>query len=907
MSIIFVLSGCFVVNATTEPTSNNNEVNMVNELPESRIVITTNQVFGSESLKVNVEITQTGTYTLGLNYLSKDDSTSEITMGVKVDGDYPTDDAEKIVFPRMWMDHNREECVDDYGNEYAAQQVPYDKEYYNVARTDASDKDDELFLELTAGVHEIELIPKNGEIDLKEIILEEKQEPTAYQQPKDDEKKYEGLPIVIEAEESKVKSSHFLVGKTDSSSTLVTPNSPHKNLVNYIGAGNWKETGDTIVWETPELEAGYYQLGFSFRQNTIIGGKTYRLFKIDGEVPFDEAKEIGFGYDDNWKQEVYADENGVPYLIWLSEGKHELSLTVTTGPIREIRDELRQTVAALGEMYIEITMITGEEVDIYRDYELFSQIPEMEERLKTMRESLVRVADGITEVTGEKSGSQRSVVMNMVQAIDMMLENKYEAHRYKSYYYSNYCSTSSVLQDLSSMPLSLDKIVLAKAGEEDMFSEPSLWDKMLYSITRFFDSFVRDYNGVSNSEDKTEKITIWVNWGRDQAQVLKALVDRSFTPETGIEVDIQLTNATLIQATLSGNSPDCTLMHGRSEAVNLGMRGVLYDLTQFEDLDEVLERFQEGAEIPYRYKDGLYGLPDTQTFYMMFYRKDIFEQLNLKVPETWDEFEEVTKLLMRNKMTVWLQTATNTSDALAASGVGSINVFPSMLMQNGYSLYAEDGHSTTLLEPGSIEVFKYWTDYYTKLKLPKTLDFYNRFRTGTTPLGIVPYTTYTTLKVAATEIDGQWGITRIPGTVLEDGSISHASSGGGTHCAILKDSKNPEAAWEFLKWWTSAETQKAYSNDVEAILGPTGRIALANKEALKDLGWDEGFWEEIELAWDEVQEVPEFPGSYYVSRAIYQSYWNVVNDRENVKDVIMKYGKEANDEIARKWKQYQKR
>ena len=907
MSIIFVLSGCFVVNATTEPTSNNNEVNMVNELPESRIVITTNQVFGSESLKVNVEITQTGTYTLGLNYLSKDDSTSEITMGVKVDGDYPTDDAEKIVFPRMWMDHNREECVDDYGNEYAAQQVPYDKEYYNVARTDASDKDDELFLELTVGVHEIELIPKNGEIDLKEIILEEKQEPAAYQQPKDDEKKYEGLPIVIEAEESKVKSSHFLVGKTDSSSTLVTPNSPHKNLVNYIGAGNWKETGDTIVWETPELEAGYYQLGFSFRQNTIIGGKTYRLFKIDGEVPFDEAKEIGFGYDDNWKQEVYADENGVPYLIWLSEGKHELSLTVTTGPIREIRDELRQTVAALGEMYIEITMITGEEVDIYRDYELFSQIPEMEERLKTMRESLVRVADGITEVTGEKSGSQRSVVMNMVQAIDMMLENKYEAHRYKSYYYSNYCSTSSVLQDLSSMPLSLDKIVLAKAGEEDMFSEPSLLDKMLYSITRFFDSFVRDYNGVSNSEDKTEKITIWVNWGRDQAQVLKALVDRSFTPETGIEVDIQLTNATLIQATLSGNSPDCTLMHGRSEAVNLGMRGVLYDLTQFEDLDEVLERFQEGAEIPYRYKDGLYGLPDTQTFYMMFYRKDIFEQLNLKVPETWDEFEEVTKLLMRNKMTVWLQTATNTSDALAASGVGSINVFPSMLMQNGYSLYAEDGHSTTLLEPGSIEVFKYWTDYYTKLKLPKTLDFYNRFRTGTTPLGIVPYTTYTTLKVAATEIDGQWGIARIPGTVLEDGSISHASSGGGTHCAILKDSKNPEAAWEFLKWWTSAETQKAYSNDVEAILGPTGRIALANKEALKDLGWDEGFWEEIELAWDEVQEVPEFPGSYYVSRAIYQSYWNVVNDRENVKDVIMKYGKEANDEIARKWEQYQKR
>ena len=292
---------------------------------------------------------------------------------------------------------------------------------------------------------------------------------------------------------------------------------------------------------------------------------------------------------------------------------------------------------------------------------------------------------------------------------------------------------------------------------------------------------------------------------------------------------------------------------------------------------------------------------------MMFYRKDILEQYNLEVPETWEDFEEVSKVLMRHNMSVWLNNAAATSTAQVNAGVGSNNIYPSMLLQRGLSLYAEDGKSTNLLTSGCMETFEYWTNFYTKLKLPITQDFYNRFRVGTTPLGIVPYTLYTTLEVAAPEIDGLWGMTEIPGTVQEDGTISHASSGGGTACAILKQSENPEAAWEFLKWWTSADTQRTFSNDVEAVLGPTGRVALANVEAISGLSWDDEMLDELLKAWENVEEIPEYPGSYYVSRSIYQGFWNVVNDQQNTKNMLMKYGKEADQEIARKWKQYQGR
>lgn len=61
-------------------------------------------------------------------------------------------------------------------------------------------------------------------------------------------------------------------------------------------------------------------------------------------------------------------------------------------------------------------------------------------------------------------------------------------------------------------------------------------------------------------------------------------------------MQLEIVNATLVKGILSGNSPDCALQMARAEPVNLGMRHALYDLTQFDDFNSVLERFQPGAE-----------------------------------------------------------------------------------------------------------------------------------------------------------------------------------------------------------------------------------------------------------------------------------------------------------------------
>ena len=876
------------------------------DLSDNELTISLNCKLAETPITFTVEVPKSGLYNIGMSYMMSSTKIGELKLGLKINGKYPFEEASSFLFPHMWMDEN-DKRVDGLGNEFTAKQVPYNKYYFNLATDISKETDEPYMVYMYEGTNEVTLIPISGEADIEYFRFGIKEVISNYQSPDDSAKMYNGERIDIEGEKPYVKSSYWLSAQCDNTSIDVSPNSSSKSVVNFIGGDNWKTVGETIVWETPELEEGYYQIGTSFRQSAVIGGKVYRKLTIDGKVPFTEAETIGFEYDDKWQSGFFADSEGNPYLIYLTAGKHTIGLTAVPGRISEVQEHLKAALSEIGALYIDLTMIVGETVDSYRDYELFKQIPNMEERLQAILKRLNLADEILQEVTGQENGSNSSVIKSMVRVIQQMLENRYTAHRYKSEYYNRYSSLAAVLYEMQNMPLDIDRIVLAAPEETKVYEKAGIFARAWFSIEKFFYSFINDYNNISSVDDNFDALTIWVNWGRDQVQVLNSLIQTSFTDVTGVPVNVKLVNASIVQAILSGKGPDCILQRSRTEPVDLAMRGVLYDLSEFDDLEVVLDRFQKDAYLPYRYNGGIYALPDTQTFFLMFYRTDILNELEISIPKTWDEFEEVAKLLARSNLNVWIPNSPVTDISQASHGIGSINIFPSMLMQRNLEIYSADGKSTNLVDANVMSVFSKWTDMYRKLKLPTAMDFYNRFRTGTCPIGISAYTLYTTLKAAAPEIDGLWSVAPIPGTKLEDGSISNISAGAGTACAILKATKSPKNAWLFLKWWTSADTQLAYSNEVEAVLGPTGRVSIANMEAFKNIEWDEDMIDSILYAWDQVRELPEYPGSYYVSRSLYQSFWNVIENNKNPKDMLIKYANQADTEMARKWKQYENR
>ena len=854
------------------------------------------------------EVKEDAKYTILINYIALEGRNNAVSMGISIDGAEPFDGLQEIEFPRLWQDDG-DVRVDGIGNEFSPSQKElfvYNDQYIQ----------DPLGLErfpysfyLTKGKHTITLTSVAEPIAIAQITFGAPEVYPSYADVLATYDDVDGADVLrIEGESATIKTTYSLVGKSDSSDvrmSSVKGQNPYLTRVNYIGNTNWQMPGEKIVWKVNVVKSGLYKLGFRYRQNYVLNGNSYRKLYIDGEVPYAEAAEMEFKYGVNWEYQEWMQEDGTPYLVWLDEGEHEIAMEVTLGKMTEVVRRLEDILYDVGVTYRKIVMITGETPDANRDYALFEQIPDLEETLTRCYEELEAIAAETERLAGQAGGSNASSIRSLSNALDKMLEFPLSAHTYKSLYYTNYTSVSALVYEMMKMALAIDYIELAPESYEFDENKAGFFEGMVFTFQRFLSSFSANYNNISGETDAEETIDIWVNWGRDQVRVLNDLIQSSFTPKTGIGVNLKISNASYIQGILSGDPPDCSLHMARSEPVNLALRGAMYNLEQFPDFEEVMSRFYTAdAALPFEFKDGTYALPDTISYYMMFYRTDIFEEYGLEVPTTWDEYIRVSSFLMRNNLQASLPYVQLTGIAQVNQGVGAFSIFPSMLIQKDGQIYTDDCTQTDLTSATAFEVFKYWTDFYNEYKFPKTADFFNRFRLGIMPLGIQSYTQYINLSMAAPEISGKWAMAPIPGFVDENGKINNSQAGSGTGCGILASADNPQGGWEFLKWWTSAETQLAYSNNCESILGVSGRVPTSNPEAFKQMGWDSKSLDALLTQWSRLKEIEEVPGGYYTARVIDQAFWNVVDNGQNSKDQLVKWAEIANKEIARKRKQY---
>lgn len=942
MTVLILLSGMFAVNSNAENGSNYNtavdEIIVKSEgeyqkyisdnsgiadakpntvivadgftALDDTVVIEGNKAKWNEAsgrISANVNVTETGFYNIGISYKHFGESSADIKIDVVIDDKLLFEECEGISLNRLWINETDEPQLDDEGNEFAPEQIPYSEYSIEYLADDSGVVIVPYCFAFTEGSHTITVAASEGILEIEKIILSAPEVLLPYDEvskiyEQSGYKSTTSEPIVLQGEEADIKSSSSIIPASDKTSVNIEHSNPYKNVLNYIGGSNWGSTGDYLTWKVYVKKAGLYKLSFRYMQREVINTTTYRKLLIDGKTPFSEASQIPFAYCRNWSLMNYTDKKGEVYEFYLDEGEHEITLCATLGPTAELYKRLSEIVSSIGDRYLQIIMITGETPDANRDYELFNQIPDFNKSLANDKKSLLQLALDMEDVNGKEGSQCVAALRNMARVLENMIENKYTAHNYVSDYYNNYTTVSSWLNDMRSMPLSIDSIILSAPKYELDEKIAGGFASLLHSLKRFIYSFTEDYiNEVK--EEKTD-IKLWVNWGRDQAQILNNLIKNSFTPETGIKVKFEIVNTGIIKGLLSGDAPDISLMLTRSEPVNLAMRDALYDLKNFDDFEEVTDRFQPGATIPYEYKNGCYALPDTQSFYVMFYRKDVLDTLGLSVPTTWEEFTSVSSKILRSNMQVSLPYTKIAASTTTDAGVGNLTLYPTLLMQNGVSVYNDKLNACNLATEKAISVFDKFTEYYSDYRIIKEANFYNRFRLGTMPLGIANYSLYVQIQTAAPEIDGKWGIAMIPGTVREDGSVSNTVAGAGTGAVILNESKNKEASWEFLKWWTRADTQFSYNESLENILGPIARVTTSNVEAFTNIAWDKGHEKTLLKQWEALTEVPETPGSYYLGRAIDQAFWEVMNDKSTPREALTEWSRTANNEITRKIEEY---
>ena len=190
---------------------------------------------------------------------------------------------------------------------------------------------------------------------------------------------------------------------------------------------------------------------------------------------------------------------------------------------------------------------------------------------------------------------------------------------------------------------------------------------------------------VSAIRSKSDKsITVWITTGRDQAQVLKSLIDETFTPESNISVKLRLVPGEYsLPATLAGEGPDVAMQIGEDVPVNYAMRKAAADLSVFPDFKEVASRFRESALRPYEYNNGIYALPEQQTFPMLFYRKDVLAEIGLTPPQTWQDVYNMISVLQKHNMEFYLPIDDVTNNASLVPNA----TFSMLLYQNGGKFY----------------------------------------------------------------------------------------------------------------------------------------------------------------------------------------------------------------------------
>ena len=872
------------------------------------------------SITYKITVAETGMYAMQFDYfqLLGDGNGKDYELAVYVDGALPHNDADRFSLKRNWKDEDDERKKDSSDNELHSKQIEDPKWLSNSLRDPDGVFDDPAMFYLTAGEHEIKIVFNQGILALDAIRLYNDGEAISYADYLAENDANGAVDsdahFYLQTENYDDKSESLIQPDFDRSDPKVTPYSISKTRMNVLGGENWNGNGQRVNWTINVPEDGYYTIGVRYRQSYVEDTVTYRKIYIDDVVPFAEAEIVGFPYGIGYQYKVIGgtDENGndVSYKFYLTAGEHKFSMEGVIGPMEEVTRVSEDLVYQLNYIYRKIIIITGQNPDVYRDYELDKKIDGLMDMFSSVYDDLLGIEESVIEINGNLGSAQ--IITTLKKQLADLIEAPYAIPEQLSTFKDNISTLSTWMLALRDQPLQIDKMVFAGEDAKVPSQTANFWEGVAHEVRAFWSSFVDDYTTVGTADESARSLKVWVGTGRDQATVLKTLCDNYFTPQTGISVNVGLVPLTILsKAIVAGRCPDIALHVSRAEPMNLGVRNAIYDLTQFEDFDEVIGRFSSYAMTPYTLsttdKDGnmvkkVFALPESQNFNMMFYRKDIFAELGISAPNTWDDFDDILPYIQANNMTVGM-------DATIQNGS-----FYTFILQTGNTPYAETGEKTNFTEQYAIDAFEKWTRYYLQYDLPTDYNWYTYFRNGQMPLVIQPYSQITYLQESAPELSGLWDVAPIPGTLdPETGIVNRTEESSTLSACMIVDkairvSKDPEQktkdAWEFLKWWTSTEISAEYGNRIEMAIGSVARFTTSNIEAFEKIRWSSDEAAAIRSQREWVRELPELVGGYYVGRNIINAFRNVTNNNSNPREKLFYYNEEINGEIWRKRMEY---
>ena len=853
----------------------------------------------TDRLSWSFAVPETGLYHLLVNYYPVEGDGGEIQRRLYLDGNIPFSEADNLSFCRLWANREGGAMVDTQGNQIMIEQQEVPAWTSQYAQAPASAGDEPLRFYLTKGSHTLTMEGIMEPMLIKSVsfcpVLDAAAAP--YQevgsQYKNRMQASASAAVWIQAEEADVKSNQMLYPMADRTSPTVQPYDYAKIVYNTLGRSQWTNAGQWAEWKFYVSESACYSLSAHYKQSLKEGRASVRRIQIDGETPFAEADDWRFPYDSVWQTGWFADENNVPYSFWLDEGWHTLRLTVGLGSYSDMIATASEYLSELNAIYRSVIAISGANPDQYRDYKFDVMIPGTIEQMAQMSAKLKALEKEV--LAADKNARTVGDIGRIYNTLDLMLKDTDTIAARLTTLKDNIASFGTWINTQRGQPLELDWLRFSSSAAELPKGEAGIFGLVGHYIKQFFQSFLTDYEMMGQTELSADaSVKVWMMTSQDQAQVLRQLTVSDFTPNNKIAAEVQLVSQkALLPAILADRGPDVALGIAQSEINNLALRNAVYNLGTLPGMDKMREEFYPHSMAPFEWNGGVYALQETEVWPMLFYRKDILKELDIDTKElnTWDSILQSVLPKLKNS-------------SLDFGIMPTIQNYLTFCYQYGGTLYDESGTQSGLSGSAAIESMKLFSMLYKQYGFLLSFDFSNRFRTGEMPIAIADFTSYNNLMLFASEIKGLWGMLPVPGTPQEDGTVSHATVATLTGTAIMSGTKNLDAAWTFLQWWNSADTQDTFGKRLESVVGTAARYNTANRKAIAKVRWEPDMRQSMLAQADEVMPYTEVPGGYFTSRLFSFAFRSIVYNDAEVRESMNSVAADINLEMANKRKEY---
>lgn len=919
------------------------------------------QVNYEDKATYTVNVEADGLYYIAVDYASVFTALSDFTVSVSVNGNQDYSELKTITLPIQWTDVEKEEFISDtdkkefpldsYKDEMAPSQKPIEGWMHTYLYNNTYVSTLPLAVNLKKGTNTIvfENVSSDG-LALGALTTEPAEDTSvSYEEYA---KSHSDAKLVTEDENALEIDSVYYSKKntidaiygTEVKSSLTRFNIDNEKLNTLM----WADAGNEITYTINVKKTGKYNIAFHYK-NEKKEFISFETIKIDGEVPFTEMYDYKFpavssGYDNL----TLADEDGNNYEFYLTEGVHTLSIKQENSPIMEAYRYALLLEQHITNFELEIKKITGSDVDTDRNWKMTKYIADRngctifdEEDVKNGfctkeeigKSTIERYLDSYDTIIQHirfilqdysDNGNSGAILTYLDEAevfLDEMEEYPDEIALYTEELTgadnSVLVALSNFTTEVTANAFTLDRIYVY--GDESQLGEAndSVFSSLWTGIRSLVNTFTNDKYSTGNNGDDEDTINIWVNRAITHVDLLQKMADTEFAQsefakeykaKTGRDIKVKVSAMPdvnkLTLAIAADQTPDIALGLMSYVPFDLSSRGALYDMTKFDDFWTVANRFPTGSFVSYVYNEAVFAIPETTDFNVIAYRKDIFRNLGLTEPNTWQDLIDELPTLQRYGMNFYHNIA------LGATGYKWFYQTAPMILQNRGELYVQD-ENTGLVKTGvdsknAVRGLQLLGDLFTKYSLPKSVNsFFNSFRYSTYPIGIIGMEDYTLLKNGAPELDGEWGILPYLGTVEEDGTVNRTFVANGTGGVIFGDSsKEPtekqKMAWEFLKWWTSTEVQKNYTTTLRSSYGKTFYWLSANKEALQQNPMEAADKKVILDQIDWVTDITRTPGQYLLERTISNIWTSMVNDGASGQVAVDEAKNDVNKEIVRK-------